>query len=174
MSPLSRDRDLIPLERATEEGRQSFTQLSMPLSRRHSAVLLSRDSSLNSKTPQSNMIPTRNRQHSVNSINSLERNGSGMSIERAGTPAGQQQQQHNNLYLSTQPSDAIQVLLLESALHMADISNPVKPWEIYQRWLGRVMEEFYNQGQSVQEKRESNQQRCLSCLFPPARFFFIS
>ena len=39
-----------------------------------------------------------------------------------------------------------QLLLLESALHMADISNPAKPWEIYQRWLNRVMEEFYHQG----------------------------
>ena len=147
MSPLSRDRDLA-LERATDEGRSSFTRLSMPVSRRQSAVL-SRDSSLNSKTPQSNTI-TRNRQHSVNSINSLDRNGSGLSIERAGTPG-----QHH-CYLSTQPSDAIQVLLLESALHMADISNPVKPWEIYQRWLSRVMEEFYNQGRSVENKESTN------------------
>ena len=134
MSPLSRDRELV-LDRATDEGRSSFGRLSMPVSRRQSAVL-SRESSLNSKTPQSNMI-TRNRQPSVTS---LEKNGMGGSIERAGTPG----QQH--CHLSNQPSDAIQVLLLESALHMADISNPVKPWDIYQRWCSRVMEEFYNQG----------------------------
>ena len=47
---------------------------------------------------------------------------------------------------SSTPSDPTQLLLLESALHMADISNPVKPWDIYQRWLSRVMEEFYHQG----------------------------
>ena len=47
---------------------------------------------------------------------------------------------------SSAPSDPTQLLLLESALHMADISNPVKPWDIYQGWLSRVMEEFYLQG----------------------------
>ena len=120
--------------------------------------MLSRDSSLNSKTPQSNVF-TRNRQPSVNSVSSLERHG--LSIERAGTPAQQ------NFHLSTQPSDAIQVLLLESALHMADISNQVKQWEIYQRWLSRVMEEFYNQGRRLEQVFDSFPFVLLSLPFLP-------
>jgi hypothetical protein len=52
---------------------------------------------------------------------------------------------------SSTPSDPTQLLLLESALHMADISNPVKPWDVYQQWLSRVMEEFYHQGDHERE-----------------------
>ena len=127
----------VPPETSFADNRASL-RMPLPASRRQSASMLSRESSgLNSRTPPQPII-TRNRQPSVNSMSSgLERHGSGMSIDRAGTPA------YHNHHL---PSDAIQVLLLESALHMADISNPVKPWEIYQKWLNRVMEEFYHQG----------------------------
>jgi cAMP-specific phosphodiesterase 4 len=31
-------------------------------------------------------------------------------------------------------------------LHCADLGNPTKPLEIYQRWLDRVMNEFFLQG----------------------------
>ena len=43
-------------------------------------------------------------------------------------------------------SDKHQLLLLESVLHIADVSNPAKPWNLYSRWLDGVMTEFYNQG----------------------------
>ncbi|RHZ24892.1 hypothetical protein DYB31_012449, partial [Aphanomyces astaci] len=32
------------------------------------------------------------------------------------------------------------------ALHAADVSNPVKPWAVYQTWTDRIMTEFYAQG----------------------------
>ena len=31
-------------------------------------------------------------------------------------------------------------------LHSADVSNPAKPWEVHTRWTGRIMEEFFEQG----------------------------
>ena len=46
-------------------------------------------------------------------------------------------------------SDKHQLLLLESVLHIADVSNPAKPWKLYSRWLDGVMAEFYNQGSEV-------------------------
>ncbi|ETV82651.1 hypothetical protein, variant 1 [Aphanomyces astaci] len=39
-----------------------------------------------------------------------------------------------------------QKLLLQVALHAADVSNPVKPWAVYQTWTDRIMTEFYAQG----------------------------
>ncbi|CAK4783330.1 unnamed protein product [Aphanomyces euteiches] len=39
-----------------------------------------------------------------------------------------------------------QRLLLQVALHAADVSNPVKPWPIYAVWTERIMTEFYAQG----------------------------
>merc|ERR1712232_1238472 len=39
------------------------------------------------------------------------------------------------------------VLLFEELfLHLADISNPLKPWPICQEWAGRVLDEFFAQG----------------------------
>ncbi|RHY14673.1 hypothetical protein DYB25_008567 [Aphanomyces astaci] len=35
---------------------------------------------------------------------------------------------------------------IEVALHAADVSNPVKPWAVYQTWTDRIMTEFYAQG----------------------------
>ena len=32
------------------------------------------------------------------------------------------------------------------ALHAADVSNPAKPTSVYVEWVGRVMTEFYSQG----------------------------
>lgn len=43
-------------------------------------------------------------------------------------------------------SDTQQLLVLESVLHLADVSNPAKPWKTYCRWLDCVMAEFYDQG----------------------------
>jgi len=38
------------------------------------------------------------------------------------------------------------MILFKMALKCADISNPSKPFDTYQQWTGRVMEEFFNQG----------------------------
>lgn len=35
---------------------------------------------------------------------------------------------------------------LEFILHVADISNPAKDWELHRQWTSRVMEEFFCQG----------------------------
>jgi 3'5'-cyclic nucleotide phosphodiesterase len=48
-------------------------------------------------------------------------------------------------------SDKHQLLLLESVLHIADVSNPAKPWNLYSRWLDGVMTEFYSQGKRYKE-----------------------
>jgi len=40
---------------------------------------------------------------------------------------------------------------LNILLHTADISNPTKPWQIYQVWVEKVMEEFWNQGDKEKE-----------------------
>lgn len=39
-----------------------------------------------------------------------------------------------------------QVFLMAQTLHAADISNPARPWDVYQRWNDVISEEFYNQG----------------------------
>ena len=38
-----------------------------------------------------------------------------------------------------------QVLVLEVALHAADVSNPVKRPKTYAMWVKRIIEEFYSQ-----------------------------
>ena len=38
------------------------------------------------------------------------------------------------------------LMLLEVLLHAADISNPIKPWLVYEKWANLVMEEFFQQG----------------------------
>jgi len=38
------------------------------------------------------------------------------------------------------------LLKLQMVLHAADLSNTLKPWDIYTKWTSRVMEEFYAQG----------------------------
>mmetsp|Transcript_35461 Transcript_35461/g.95115 ORF Transcript_35461/g.95115 Transcript_35461/m.95115 type:complete len:889 (+) Transcript_35461:379-3045(+) len=39
------------------------------------------------------------------------------------------------------------LLLQETFLHAADLSNPIKPLAIYQKWVSRVTEEFFAQGE---------------------------
>lgn len=41
-------------------------------------------------------------------------------------------------------TDRIQVL--ENLVHCADLSNPTKPLPLYKRWIGLLMEEFFQQG----------------------------
>jgi hypothetical protein len=48
---------------------------------------------------------------------------------------------------ATHPTtDERQLLLLQVALHCADVSNTAKPWNLYGKWLERITEEFYLQG----------------------------
>ena len=37
------------------------------------------------------------------------------------------------------------LILLQIALHSADVSNPAKDMEVYMKWTNRVMSEFYDQ-----------------------------
>uniref|UniRef100_A0A2K6EXJ2 Phosphodiesterase n=1 Tax=Propithecus coquereli TaxID=379532 RepID=A0A2K6EXJ2_PROCO len=46
-------------------------------------------------------------------------------------------------------SDRIQVL--QSLLHCADLSNPTKPLPLYRQWTGRIMAEFFQQGDRERE-----------------------
>jgi hypothetical protein len=43
-------------------------------------------------------------------------------------------------------SASVQELVCGVALHAADISNPVKEWELYEKWTVLVMQEFHSQG----------------------------
>jgi cAMP-specific phosphodiesterase 4 len=36
-------------------------------------------------------------------------------------------------------------------VHCADLSNPTKPLELYRRWVERIMEEFFQQGDRERE-----------------------
>lgn len=37
-------------------------------------------------------------------------------------------------------------------VHCADLSNPTKPLTVYRRWVDRVMEEFFKQGDKEREQ----------------------
>jgi len=41
-------------------------------------------------------------------------------------------------------NDRIQVL--QNMLHLADLSNPTKPIDLYRQWTSRIMEEYWQQG----------------------------
>ena len=41
--------------------------------------------------------------------------------------------------------------LLAVAVHAADISNPTKPSELNLKWAGRIMNEFYAQGDAERQ-----------------------
>jgi len=43
------------------------------------------------------------------------------------------------------------MLIAELVIHASDISNPVKPWEVCERWAYLCLEEYFNQGD--EEKR---------------------
>ncbi|XP_056232000.1 cAMP-specific 3',5'-cyclic phosphodiesterase 4D isoform X3 [Seriola aureovittata] len=47
-------------------------------------------------------------------------------------------------------SDRIQVL--QNMVHCADLSNPTKPLQLYRQWTGRIMEEFFSQGDRERER----------------------
>ena len=41
--------------------------------------------------------------------------------------------------------------VLQNMVHCADLSNPTKPLECYKVWVGRIMEEFFQQGDKERE-----------------------
>jgi hypothetical protein len=46
---------------------------------------------------------------------------------------------------------SLQQEFLNIIIHICDISNPTKPFDIYSKWADRVMEEFYLQGDKERE-----------------------
>lgn len=50
-----------------------------------------------------------------------------------------------------EPNDAERSLILTTAVHCADISNPIKPLDLYVKWSVRVMAEFWDQGDAEKE-----------------------
>jgi hypothetical protein len=40
---------------------------------------------------------------------------------------------------------------MQNLVHCADLSNPTKPLEIYRKWVDRIMEEFFQQGDKERE-----------------------
>ena len=36
--------------------------------------------------------------------------------------------------------------VLQNMVHCSDLSNPTKPLDIYRKWVDRIMEEFFRQG----------------------------
>jgi len=47
-------------------------------------------------------------------------------------------------------TDRIQVL--QNLVHCADLSNPTKPLALYRKWVDRIMEEFFVQGDKEREQ----------------------
>ena len=47
-------------------------------------------------------------------------------------------------------NDRIQVL--QNMVHCSDLSNPTKPLELYKKWVDRLMDEFWAQGDRVGKK----------------------
>ena len=41
--------------------------------------------------------------------------------------------------------------VLQNMVHCADLSNPTKPLELYNNWVDRIMEEFFQQGDRERE-----------------------
>lgn len=40
---------------------------------------------------------------------------------------------------------------MDSLVHASDISNPIKPFEIYYQWADRILTEYWNQGDKEKE-----------------------
>ncbi|CAD6194010.1 unnamed protein product [Caenorhabditis auriculariae] len=55
----------------------------------------------------------------------------------------------NNIIVLDKYNDKIQVL--QSMIHLADLSNPTKPIDLYQQWNQRIMEEYWRQGDKEKE-----------------------
>ncbi|VDO81333.1 unnamed protein product [Heligmosomoides polygyrus] len=55
----------------------------------------------------------------------------------------------NNVIVLDKYNDKIQVL--QSMIHLADLSNPTKPIELYRQWNARILEEYWRQGDREKE-----------------------
>lgn len=42
------------------------------------------------------------------------------------------------------PVEKDKALCMETILHGADVSNPIKPFKLYEQWAGRVLDEFWD------------------------------
>jgi hypothetical protein len=42
--------------------------------------------------------------------------------------------------------------MMDALLHASDISNPMKPFEVYKEWTKRVLEEFWIQGDQERDQ----------------------
>lgn len=67
-----------------------------------------------------------------------------------GESIGQQSGEQLNSEFTPTDEGKLQALLAV-AVHAADISNPTKPSELYLKWSGRIMNEFYAQGDAERE-----------------------
>lgn len=50
----------------------------------------------------------------------------------------------NNVIVLDKYNEKIQVL--QSMIHLADLSNPTKPIQLYQQWTDRIFQEYLRQG----------------------------
>uniref|UniRef100_A0A0K0DP59 PDEase domain-containing protein n=1 Tax=Angiostrongylus cantonensis TaxID=6313 RepID=A0A0K0DP59_ANGCA len=70
----------------------------------------------------------------------------------------------NNVVVLDKYNDKIQVsstklfgekfantLVLQSMIHLADLSNPTKPIDLYRQWNSRILEEYWRQGDREKE-----------------------
>ncbi|CAI4229627.1 unnamed protein product [Auanema sp. JU1783] len=55
----------------------------------------------------------------------------------------------NNVIVLDKYNDKIQVL--QSMIHLADLSNPTKPIDLYRQWNMRILEEYWRQGDKEKE-----------------------
>lgn len=42
--------------------------------------------------------------------------------------------------------------VLQSVIHLADLSNPTKPLDLYQQWNERILNEYWSQGDRERER----------------------
>ena len=61
---------------------------------------------------------------------------------------------------STSKNNDNQQLILDTCIHLSDISNPAKISNVYDKWVDLVFEEFFNQGD---REKESNVPISLLC-----------
>ena len=54
---------------------------------------------------------------------------------------------------SFEPDDKDKLLCMGLGMHLADISNPTKPWDLTLRWTELLFEEFFKQGDKEREKK---------------------
>jgi cAMP-specific phosphodiesterase 4 len=46
----------------------------------------------------------------------------------------------------------VNLQVLQSMIHLADLSNPTKPIDLYRQWNQRILEEYWKQGDKEKEQ----------------------